>query len=365
MDVPNSPSGPSSPSLEGLRKDATSLSSWEQFLCDLAALAPGSVAKLCLRTRGIGRLELVAPASDSEPAPDGFPLPSNPTENADTIIVRCPLAAASRAPLPDHGIATRAALESFAAQIQVFRRQADPRDWAMLSEAVERCRRELELFLFLLVSSLEAASERTTAVSCLDQLRGPAFVVDRTAKIVVANTAAQNELSRRQFIRLTREGRLRLLDARQSQILSDAIESLLQDEPNGNADAPPRKLLLRIEPEPADDLSIIGASVSAMPTVDVGSNGNLESTRFLVRFFDADTVSGPCVAADEIASAFKLTAAEASLAAGLCRGLSLSEYASRSGLKISTVRWHLHNALQRTGTRSQSDLIKHILSMLG
>jgi DNA-binding CsgD family transcriptional regulator len=73
----------------------------------------------------------------------------------------------------------------------------------------------------------------------------------------------------------------------------------------------------------------------------------------------------PKIAADKIAAALELTAAEANLAAGLSEGLSLRAYAEREDLKITTVRWHLQNIFARTGVRSQADLVSMVVSLFG
>jgi len=69
------------------------------------------------------------------------------------------------------------------------------------------------------------------------------------------------------------------------------------------------------------------------------------------------------IPAGRLAAAFQLTSAEAHLASALADGLSLRDYAAREGLKITTVRWHLQNVFARTGARSQSDLVRTIISL--
>jgi DNA-binding CsgD family transcriptional regulator len=62
---------------------------------------------------------------------------------------------------------------------------------------------------------------------------------------------------------------------------------------------------------------------------------------------------------------FGFTKAEANLCAALANGLSLQEYAERERIKVSTARWHLQNAFERCGARSQSELIGMIVSVFG
>src|SRR5262249_8908624 len=71
------------------------------------------------------------------------------------------------------------------------------------------------------------------------------------------------------------------------------------------------------------------------------------------------------VSAARLMATFRLTPAEANLAAALANGLSLSEYAERENLKITTVRWHLQNIFDRTETRGQAELVAMIASLFG
>lgn len=66
-----------------------------------------------------------------------------------------------------------------------------------------------------------------------------------------------------------------------------------------------------------------------------------------------------------IESALGLTWAEANLAAALAEGLTLQDYADREHVKITTVRWHLQNVFNRTGARSQSELVGMMVSLFG
>jgi DNA-binding CsgD family transcriptional regulator len=77
------------------------------------------------------------------------------------------------------------------------------------------------------------------------------------------------------------------------------------------------------------------------------------------------TLRGPKILPAQIAAVLDLTAAEANLASALAEGLTLQGYAERELLKVTTVRWHLQNVFNRTGTRSQSDLVSMLVSLFG
>lgn len=59
---------------------------------------------------------------------------------------------------------------------------------------------------------------------------------------------------------------------------------------------------------------------------------------------------------------YRLTPAEARVARGLADGLNVDEVAAHLGLSRHTVRTHLKHALAKTGTRSQRELVRVILS---
>lgn len=62
--------------------------------------------------------------------------------------------------------------------------------------------------------------------------------------------------------------------------------------------------------------------------------------------------------ADRLARLFRLTPAEARLAAALAARQSLEDYASRAGVSIGTARWTLKRVLEKTGCRRQSELVQ-------
>jgi DNA-binding CsgD family transcriptional regulator len=59
---------------------------------------------------------------------------------------------------------------------------------------------------------------------------------------------------------------------------------------------------------------------------------------------------------------FGLTPAEAGLVHEMLRNESIQAVADRLHIKIATARTHLHRVLAKTGTRSQADLMRLILT---
>jgi DNA-binding CsgD family transcriptional regulator len=60
-------------------------------------------------------------------------------------------------------------------------------------------------------------------------------------------------------------------------------------------------------------------------------------------------------------SHYRLTAAEAALAAAVAAGTALREYAERRCVSINTVRYQMKQILAKTDCRSQSDLVRLII----
>lgn len=61
---------------------------------------------------------------------------------------------------------------------------------------------------------------------------------------------------------------------------------------------------------------------------------------------------------------FALTPAEARVAFALLDGMSLQAFSANAGVRISTVRWHLRNALAKTNCGNQRDLVRLLMSLV-
>jgi DNA-binding CsgD family transcriptional regulator len=76
----------------------------------------------------------------------------------------------------------------------------------------------------------------------------------------------------------------------------------------------------------------------------------------------SDPTAAPDLPADALQNLFGLSAAEARLAAALCRGITLREYASERGVTIGTARFQLKQVLAKTRARRQGNLIQQLCS---
>lgn len=62
--------------------------------------------------------------------------------------------------------------------------------------------------------------------------------------------------------------------------------------------------------------------------------------------------------------AFAFTPAEARVAFALLDGMSLQAFSDEAGVRISTVRWHVRNALAKTNCANQRDLVRLLISLI-
>ena len=78
--------------------------------------------------------------------------------------------------------------------------------------------------------------------------------------------------------------------------------------------------------------------------------------------FISDQCVEPSVSADLLRQFFGLTKTEASLAATLVQGLTLSESANARGVSVNTARTQIKEIFAKTGTHSQVELLRLIMT---
>ena len=76
------------------------------------------------------------------------------------------------------------------------------------------------------------------------------------------------------------------------------------------------------------------------------------------------TSTGQRVASvQQLMDLFKLSPAEARFVRALAHGESIDDYAAHEGLKRSTVKSHLLSALVKTGTKSQKNIVRLVVTL--
>lgn len=93
-----------------------------------------------------------------------------------------------------------------------------------------------------------------------------------------------------------------------------------------------------------------------MPRALGAGNLTLASADIMIVVTEAER----CAVASEhqLSQLFGLTAAEARLAHGLAKGLSVEEYANACGVSVTTARNQLRAVPGKTGYRRQQDLVR-------
>jgi len=183
-----------------------------------------------------------------------------------------------------------------------------------------------------------ARAQRLAALGhcLLERLETPLFVTDANGAVLEANPAATRRIERREGLWLDAGGRLALRQAGRWVPLSHWQPMLAQGQ----------ELTLPLETEGGAPLQITLRTMSQGDGVP-GSFGWVLAT--------VERVSLSRV--DAMRRRFRFTRTQARLAEMLCEGMRPTHAAAMLGVKISTVRTHVGEMYQKTGTHSQAQLV--------
>lgn len=198
------------------------------------------------------------------------------------------------------------------------------------------------------------SSGQTSLLQLIEALAVPAFLFDSHGRILYANPLAES-LCRDGSELTIRYGRLRASNSRVNSSLKVAIakqcclDQQADDPMRGNlfierTDCPGMPLVLEIIPLRSD--RIVGvAEPRCLLLVNDPARPLPARLEFLQKLWN-------------------LTFSEAQLALALANSESVSEYAERSGIAVSTARWHLKNIQSKTDTHSGEALVALIRASL-
>lgn len=170
----------------------------------------------------------------------------------------------------------------------------------------------------------------------MDRLETPLFVTDSQGCVLEANPAATRRIERRDGLWVDAAGRLALRQAGRWVALSH-WQPLL---------AAGQELTLPLEVEGAAPMQITLRAMSQGDGIP-GSFGWLLATLERVALTRNDAMR----------RRFRFTQTQARLAELLCDGMRPTHAAALLGVKISTVRTHVGEMYQKTGTHSQAQLV--------
>ena len=188
------------------------------------------------------------------------------------------------------------------------------------------------------IASLQA--ERDALAVCFEDAYCAAILLDEQANILMANPAAEALLGRQGLWR--KNGRLRASSGDGQK----QLDGVLARAAAGGR--PARKAVTVAIPRSG---SVTPLVVRAMPLV--------RPRRVLL--WIVDPVEKRPITPQPFGGFFGLTAAEASVCAGLASGLSVKALAAQSYVSVPTIRTHLAHVLAKTGTRCQSDLVALVI----
>lgn len=176
----------------------------------------------------------------------------------------------------------------------------------------------------------------------LDQIAGPAFIVDATAKIVALNARALDLLRDGRVARSAASDRLVFVASRSEdgfrRALSAATAISAVSSPNGFLADGSRSPVV-VLPLSAARSSVVGQSVRRLA---------------LVQIAPPKPVAPP---ADLLRALYNLTRAEAAVVQRVAAGESFKEIALADGTAPSTIRNQLQSAMQKLGVHRQAELV--------
>lgn len=187
------------------------------------------------------------------------------------------------------------------------------------------------------VSFAPPRSQRLAALGeCLMQrLETPLLVTDAEGAVLEANPAATRRIERREGLWLDAGGRLSLRQAGRWVPLSHWHAQVAR---GGE---------LTLPLEAGECSALMQITLRAMPAPDTHAGCWLMATIEGVRLTRSDLMR----------RRFRFTQTQARLAEMLCAGMRPTQAAEQLGVKISTVRTHVGQMYEKTGTHTQAQLV--------
>jgi DNA-binding CsgD family transcriptional regulator len=217
-------------------------------------------------------------------------------------------------------------------------------DARQIKPLLPHVRRALEIRDRLEAQKIHAS----TLSSAIEGLQFGLFVLDSKGCILDASGLSEELLRREPGIRREKDDTLWLREPAGAQ-LRDLVRTGKPSKNNsGGIFAVPRGNGLQ-------DLSVVVAPMPAVPVTWTGVD-----PRWLVFICDPDRRLVPT--AEIVSRDLGISGREAEIAALLAVGYDILHIAQRLGITVHTARSHLKHIFDKTGVRSQSDLIRRILT---
>jgi DNA-binding CsgD family transcriptional regulator len=219
-------------------------------------------------------------------------------------------------------------------------------DFARLESLLPHLARALELRR----SFLGLERKASIMSDACDRLAAGVVVLDECGRSVFVNESARRISARNDGLALDRQGQLFALDRIANQRLAEMQRDLAAGGSGGVVRAPRRNgsppYIISVGSLFLDD----GIERKARP----------RGTIFMIH----DPLDYEAASPDIIAAIFGLPQGAARIVAALAAGQDLRAYAEQAGISMNTVHFHLKTAFLRTGTHSQTQLMKLAVSAL-
>jgi DNA-binding CsgD family transcriptional regulator len=220
----------------------------------------------------------------------------------------------------------------------------DERDASQIRTLVPHLRRALEIR-----DRLEAQQIRAeTLSSAVEGLQFGLLVLDQRGCILEVNGLGQDLLRNEPAIRRERDHSLWLCEPAGAQ-----LRALLRTD--GSSSGHSGGVFHVPRGAPRQGLSVL---VAPMPSVPFSWTS--VEPRWLVFIFDPERRVAPSV--DVVRRDLGISEREAEIASLLALGFDLSRISRRLGISIHTARSHLKHIFEKTGARSQGELMRRILA---
>lgn len=194
----------------------------------------------------------------------------------------------------------------------------------------------------------EAVRQSVGAGEALDRLQTGVVLLTASGRIIFANRTARTLALTADGFRLDADGPA-ASDLHETRELRRLLSSAANREQRGGG-------ILRLS-RPSLQPALI-ALVS--PLTNSQSLGLGEGP--LVGLFVSDPQSGPALDLETLRATYQLTPTEAYITCSLAGGASLREIAVRHQLTLGSTRWYVKQILHKTGTKSQADLLRQLLT---
>jgi DNA-binding CsgD family transcriptional regulator len=218
---------------------------------------------------------------------------------------------------------------------------------------VERLARHLADALDIFKSFTQLRTGTRLGAVLIDRIPRPAMLLDARRRLLHANSSGQNLLKAGDCLVL-RKSVLNGVKLEAQASLCRAMADLgieLQDRAApDNAELPGRRAVSLAK----DDGSFQPACLWALlPETTMGTFGSSPCVLLILPLPSCETAIDPVV----VEAAFNLTPAEGRVVAGLATFADPRQAAKHLGVSLHTVRTHLKNIFEKTGLRSQKELL--------